>query len=63
MFALRLPGLEPTYDRRIESIQSLFADIVLDRPLADEAADIFVRPIQGSPEEPFLRRPMIPFGE
>ncbi len=44
LFALRAPGPAARSDRRLQSIQGLFAEFVLNRPLAAETTDIFIGP-------------------
>ncbi len=61
LFAIRIPGQAARYDRRMRSIQDLFADVVMNRPLPMESGEIFT----GSPSivgSRYGRRPMPEFG-
>lgn len=61
LFAVRTPTLRPGYDRRMRSIQSLFAEIGLGRPALDDHQDIFLE--NPDKQGTYLRRPMVRFGD
>ncbi len=42
LFAVRMPGPVPNHDRSLRSIQSLFAELLLERPIADEVENVFL---------------------
>lgn len=64
LFALRTPEPAARSDPRLRSIQSLFAELVLNRPLAAETTDIFIAP-PGSAKigSALMRIPMPEFGD
>ncbi len=60
LFAIRIPGGAAGYDRRMRSIQGLFADIVLNRPFPTESVEIFTD-AAGIVGSRYTRRPMPEF--
>jgi hypothetical protein len=61
--AIRKPGLGAGYDREIRSIQDLFADIVLERPLAETHRNIFFFAEDGRTGQLLGSRRMPDFGD
>jgi hypothetical protein len=61
--AIRMPGRDGGYDRRIRSIQDVFADIVLRRPPAEPHRNVFIFPRHGQSGQPLETRRMPDFGE
>lgn len=61
LFAIKSPTLKAGYERRMQSIQSLFAEVVLGRPISEDHQDIFF--VKPDDQENYLRRPMVRFGD
>ena len=61
--AIRKPGLGASYNREIRSIQDIFADIVLDRPLAEAHRNVFIFSAEGRTGRLLGSRPMPDFGD
>ncbi len=62
LFAIRLPEVQPGYDRDLRSIQALFAEFALGRPLPEERAEVYATPARRGAQVPLLARPMVDFG-
>ncbi len=59
LFAVRSPGRTPGYDRPLRSIQSLFAELLLERPFAHETETVFLDRVKDRKiGESFIARPM-----
>lgn len=61
--AIRMPGRDGGYDRRIRSIQDVFADLVLRRPPAEQPQNVFIFPRHGQSGQPLETKPMPDFGD
>lgn len=57
-FAIRAPGKKPGYDASVRSVQALFADLVLQRPLAEEKPVYFITPSEREPGTPMVEHPL-----
>jgi hypothetical protein len=64
LFAIRRSDMAAGQDRRQRSINSLFAGIVMNRPLAEEPAEVFIDQSIMEPElgRPYLSTPMPELG-
>jgi hypothetical protein len=62
-FAIRLPGQDGGYERRIRSVQDVFTDLVLRRPLAEPHRNVFIFPRHGQSGQPLDTRRMPDFGD
>ncbi len=62
LYAVRCPDLEPGYVGHVRSIQALFAEHALDRPLDSEAATIYLKQRWHSAGGRMLEHPMPDFG-
>ena len=66
LFAVRSPSLRPGYDTSFRSVQALFAELILERPLPDESQSVFVDapigPNAATEYKGYLRVPMPEFG-
>ena len=60
-FAARLPALSPGYRQDKRSIQALFAEHFLGRPLVDENFDVYLSRRAPAPNAPLDTRPMADF--
>ncbi len=62
LFAVRMPGGAPGYDRPLRSIQSLFAELLLERPFTHETKAVFLDRVKDRKiGESFIARPMPDF--
>jgi hypothetical protein len=57
-FAIRSPGVKPGYDTSVRSVQALFAELALRRPLAEEPAVFYVTPDLRKPGTPMPEHPL-----
>lgn len=59
LFALRRPDVAAGQDRRQQSISSLFAEFAMNRPLAEEPAEVFMGVLKTAKVgQPYLSKPM-----
>ena len=61
LYAVRCPDLEPGYDGRIRSIQALFAEHALDRPIDNEEPIIYLKQPGRPSDARMLEHPMPAF--
>ncbi len=58
LVAIRSPDTAAGYDASARSVQALFAELALRRPLADERAVFFITPDQRQPGTPMPKHPL-----
>lgn len=62
LFAIRSPGISPGNRHQMTSIQRLFANLLLERPLPEGPQEVFLSPPTRKIGQALVSRPMAPLG-